>query len=371
MSHRIYNFIALPTIITTGAELEQLVSQLANAPVIGLDTEFKREVTYHAELCLIQTTIRNSTPRCIDPIELTDLRALAPILRTAQPVKVMHAARQDLEVLFPLFGMITPIFDTQVAAALAGFHAQSGYAELVAHYLEHYLDKSQTRTDWRLRPLSEAQIRYALNDVRYLILLKERLEESLDKLGRLSWLQEDLATISAPATFKIEPEQAWRRIKGFPQLDDGRRRLLELLAAWRERVAVANDRPRSWILSDVAVRAIVLRVPRSMPVLATTPDLTEKNLERVGEEILELISQADISEPPPPVNLHARPDKAFMTLLRKLTLINQRVAAEVGLSPEVLITRRDLERLIRGKQDIQALRGWRRAIIGTELLAVL
>ena len=161
-------------IITTASGLQDLLGDLVGETAIGLDTEFMRERTYRAELCLLQLTTRNG-PICIDPLALPDLSPLAAALGAAGPPVVLHAGRQDLEVLAPTLGPMTPLFDTQIAAALCGHPAQVGYAELVRRLLGHELPKGQTRTDWSRRPLSIEQIEYALDDVRHLLPLREQL----------------------------------------------------------------------------------------------------------------------------------------------------------------------------------------------------
>jgi ribonuclease D len=159
----------------------------------------------------------------------------------------MHASRQDVEVLYPLAGIVRPVFDTQIAAALTGLPAQIGYGELVRRALGTELAKSHTRTDWSRRPLSAEQVEYALDDVRYLLPLKNYLEEHLDKLGRLEWLAEELAALGDVRSFTVDPESAWQRLKGLRGLDPGRTRLTRSLAAWRERRAIDRNRPRGWI----------------------------------------------------------------------------------------------------------------------------
>ncbi len=357
-------------IVTTPPVLAELVAELAAADAVALDTEFLRERTYRAELCLVQTATA-SRADCIDPLALPELTALAAPLTAGGPVKVMHASRQDLEVLFPVVGLTRPVFDTQVAAALTGLPAQVGYGELVRRLLGTELAKSQTRADWSRRPLSPEQVEYALDDVRYLLPLKQALEEQLDKLGRLPWLAEELAALGDAQSFNIDPEQAWLRIKGLRGLDAGREQLAKGLAAWRERRAIERNRPRGWILDDVALREIVMRVPRSLDALSGVPELPAGTIKHSGEEILARVAAAGIPDPAPPVNLRMRPDPVLTALVKKLSAVNQSVAGELGLSPEVLTTRRDLERLAEGRQDVAALRGWRRSAIGSRLLAAL
>lgn len=357
-------------IVTTPAALAELTAHLATTEAIALDTEFLRERTYRAELCLVQVATAERAA-CVDPLALADLATLAPALTQARPLKVMHASRQDLEVLYPAVGQVRPIFDTQIAAALTGLPAQVGYGALVQRLLGKELAKSQTRTDWTVRPMSADQIEYALDDVRYLLPLKQQLEEQLDRLGRTAWLAEELAELDDPKAFTVDPQKAWLRVKGLGSLDEARLRLARELAAWRERRAIERNRPRGWILDDMALREITMRVPRSAAELEGIPELQPSVIKHCGDEILAIVESADISSPPPPLNPRARPDPAQMALVRKLAAVNQAIAGELNLSPEILATRRDLEQLAEGRRDVPLLSGWRRTVIGERLLAAL
>lgn len=360
----------LHTIVTTPTELTQLAAMLESHPCLGLDTEFLRERTYRAQLCLLQLSSPGDA-RCVDPLALADLTALAPALTAAGTVKVMHASRQDLEVLFPAVGLVRPVYDTQIAAALTGLPAQIGYADLVRRLLGRDLAKSHTRTDWSRRPLSSEQVEYALDDVRYLLPLRSQLEEQLDKLNRRAWLTEELAELGDVTAIVPEPERAWVRIKGLRALDPGRTRLAQALGAWRERRAIERNRPRGWILEDAVIREIVMRVPRTAEALATVPDLPPNLLKHCGAELLECVRSAEIPDPAPPIEARQRPDPAKAALLRTLAALNQSIAGELGLSPEVLATRRDLEQLVDGRRDVAILRGWRRSVVGERMLAAL
>jgi ribonuclease D len=359
---------ALQPIITTTKDLTELATLLGATDAIAVDTEFRRERTYRAELCLIQVATRDAA-MCVDPLLLTDLAALAQPLTTARPVKVMHACRQDLEVLHPVAGLVGPVFDTQIAAALSGAPAQVGYADLVRRLLGRDLSKAHTRTDWSSRPLSAEQIEYALDDVRYLLPLKDHLEAQIDKLGRSAWLAQELAALATAGNFTIEPERAWLRVKGLHGIDDARARLLQNLAAWRERRAVERNRPRGWILEEGVLREIVLRVPRTLQELAGIAELPASVLKHCGADILECVQAARIPDPPPPLDPRARPDPAKTALLRRLADLNQSIAAELSMSPEVLTTRRELEQLADGRRDVPVLQGWRRNVVGERLLA--
>jgi ribonuclease D len=360
----------LQTPVTTAAALAEACARLGAEARIGLDTEFLRERTYQARLCLVQLA-GPAEAQCIDPLALPALAPLATLLAASGTLKVMHASRQDLEVLFPIAGLVRPVFDTQIAAGLAGFAAQVGYAELVRRLLNRELAKSHTRTDWSRRPLSDAQLEYALDDVRYLLPLATALEEQLARLGRLAWLAEELEGLADARAFTVDPEEAWRRLRGLKGLDPGRERLAQGLAAWRERAALEHDRPRGWILDDVALREIVMRVPRTATELARIAELTPGVVKHSGAQLLACVAAAQVPDPPPPVPARAPADPARNALVRKLAATSQAVAAELGLSPEVLATRRELELLADGRRDGAVLRGWRRGVLGERLLAAL
>ena len=329
-----------------------------------------RERTYRAELCLVQVA-SSARAWCIDPIALRGLGACAAVLGNADSVKVLHAARQDLEVLATVAAPLQRVFDTQVAAALAGYPAQVGYAELVQRLLGVELAKGQTRTDWSRRPLSEAQVEYALDDVRYLLPVCEQLQREIDKLGRSAWLAEELQAITDPAQLIIDPERAWLRVKSLQGLDPDRQRLARLLAAWRERRAIERNRPRGWIIDDNTLRDIIVRVPRTMEQLAALETMPEATARHSGEELLRLIRAANLADPPPPLLRREKPDPEFVALLRRLSDCAQSVAREISVAPEVLATRRDIEALARGEQSCTLLTGWRKHVVGDKLQALL
>jgi ribonuclease D len=350
--------------------LTAFVTSAANAPALALDTEFMREKTYRAELCLLQIA-DGTNAVCIDPLALTDLSCLAPLLGGSGVVKIMHAARQDLEVLLPAVGMVVPVFDTQIAAALAGHPSQVGYAELVRRLLGVELAKAHTRADWSRRPLSAEEQEYALDDVRHLAALRASLLDTLASQGRISWLEEELAALANPDALRVAPEEAWRKVKGLPSLDPARQQLAQSLAAWRERRADERNRPRGWILDDVSLREITLRLPRSPEDLASLPEMQESVVRKCGDELLALVREAGISDPPPPLPRRERPDPAQLALVKRLADIAADVAKGLAINSEVLVTRRELEKLAAGKRDISLLRGWRKEIVGDRLLAAL
>ena len=360
---------SLSTPIVDTAALAAAAAAMAPHAALGLDTEFMRERTYYAQLCLLQLGTTELAV-CVDTLALDSLEPLRPLLTATQPCKIVHAARQDLEVLEPVIGRLQNIFDTQVAAALAGFPAQVGYGDLVRELLGIELHKSQTRTDWSRRPLSAAQLDYALDDVRHLPPLRDTLGERLDKLGRSGWFAEEMAQIGSES-YVVDPEQAWQRIKAFADLDPDRQRLAQRLGAWRERRAMSSDRPRGWILPDPALRDIVFQVPRSMAELERIRELPDGIRANSGAQLLEQVSAAALPASLAPLPQRRRPDPQQLDLLARLADCARRIAGGLGLAPEVLATRRELERLAGGRRDGPLLTGWRRDAVGVELLKAL
>jgi ribonuclease D len=356
-------------LIDSADALTAFVGRATDASSIALDTEFMREKTYRAELCLLQVAV-GAEAVCIDPLAL-DLSPIAPLLSSSGVVKIMHAARQDLEVLLPAVGLVQSVFDTQIAAALAGHPSQVGYAELARRLLGVELPKAHTRTDWARRPLSPDQQEYALDDVRHLSALRDRLLETLAAKGRVAWLEEELATLANADALKVAPEDAWRKVKGLPALDAERQALVQTLAAWRERRAIDRNRPRGWILDDALLREIALRLPRTPEALAALPEMQESVVRKCGEELLTMVREAGIADPPPPLPRRERPDPAVLALVKRLGDIATEVAKQLEISPEVLATRRELEKLAAGRRDVSLLRGWREQVLGGKLLAAL
>jgi len=356
--------------IDTAEALTAFAAGVTHAPALALDTEFMREKTYRAELCLVQLA-GDRDAVCIDPLALPDLAPLAPVLTAPGTVKVMHAARQDLEVMLPAVGLVQPVFDTQIAAALAGFPAQIGYAELARRLLGVELDKAHTRTDWTRRPLSAEQQEYALDDVRHLLPMRASLLATLGAKGRLAWLEEDLLALANADALRVAPEEAWKKVKGLPGLDESRQRLAQAVAAWRERRAIERNRPRGWILDDLSLREIVLRLPRSLDALGALPEMPESVVRKCGEELLALVRDAGIGEPAPPLPRRERPDPSQLATVKRLAEIASAVAGELEIGAEVLATRRELEKLAAGRQDVNLLRGWRADVIGKKLLSAL
>jgi ribonuclease D len=362
--------------ITDAGTLVSRLTPLGGHAAIGIDTEFLRERTYYAQLCLLQISSTDDA-FCVDTLadagtDAGAVQALRAILGDPDCCKVLHAARQDLEVLWPQYGVVRNVFDTQLAAGLAGFAPQIGYADLVQQQLQIHLHKDQTRTDWSRRPLSREQLDYALEDVRYLIPIRDLLVQRLQKIGRLPWFEEEtLAAARQNESLQADPQRAWQRVKGFGDLDPARQALAQQLAAWREQRAMRANRPRGWLLPDNALRDIVLTVPRNEADLTAITELPEGIRRNSGPELLQLVAAAQVPQPPPPLPRRARPDPEYLALVSRLIDRVRQIAQQHQLAPELLATRREVERLAGGAREGGALDGWRRVVIGEHLLPLL
>jgi ribonuclease D len=364
-------------IVTTSAELLHALEQQRDADFVALDTEFMRESTYFPKLCLVQmaTPARDGTTQCalIDPLAVPDLQPLWNFLNDRGRIKVLHAARQDLEVLsVAMRGALNgPIFDTQVAAALLGHPAQIGYGALVAARLEHQLEKGHTRTDWSRRPLSPEQLQYAEDDVRYLAPLYQNLRAALEEAGRIQWLYEETHELESPALHRTEPEAAWKRLKGLDRLRPEQRATAKLLAQWREETAIKHDKPRGWILADDALREIAERMPSKVADLESIRTLPAGVVRRRGEELLALITRGrELAQSEPASFIPPRPEPQQVAMVTKLMNLARTTAEELKISPEILATRRDVEQLVFSRRTDRLSNGWRKEVIGDRLIAM-
>jgi ribonuclease D len=361
------------TLITTQAALDAAVFRMQAADRLALDTEFMRERTYFPLLCLLQIATETDC-FLVDPLAGMDLGSLHALLAEHGRLKILHAARQDLEVLLLTGGTVpAPVFDTQVAAALLGFAPQVGYAELVARQIGHSIDKGQTRTDWARRPLSPEQLAYAADDVHHLLTLHTDLAAALRAKGRNTWADEETAGYSNAALYRTEPADAWRRLKGLGRMKPVEQAAVRALSEWRERRAIESDKPRGWILTDEAMLAMATLAPDSMEGLERIRALPPAVARKRGEELLQLLAAARgaASGPSPEDVLSRRPSPEETSRAAKFMQVVRDEATALGVGPEILATRRDIEALAQGVRDNALTRGWRREVIGEKLLAML
>jgi len=358
------------SVIEDAEMLQRLATRLRDADCIGVDTEFKRERTYYPILCFLQVSTRDGVA-CIDPLAVTELEPVFEVLYDPAKVKILHSARQDLELFYRLRGALPqPLFDTQVAAAFCGYGDQIGYGPLVEKLLGVSLAKAHTRTDWCRRPLSDAQIRYAEDDVRYLPALRERL---LDALGeRKDWLVEDSGALLDPALYEVEPEQAWQRVGAGRELPAAAQVMLQVLAAWRERTAQQADLPRGWVVDDRGLCALAKNPPADLDQVRTVvPIIRKEILRHHGDALMDAIEHGRGQPPRALWGRAGRMDPPQRDAVRRVMQRLQERAEQQRISASLVATRRDLEQLVLGARDLPLLRGWRRQFIGDELLVMV
>ncbi len=360
--------------INTPDQLAKLCEQIKKEPWLALDTEFLREKTYYPKFCLLQI----ATPEwvaCIDPIALPKLDDLFEAIYNPAIVKVFHSCRQDLEIFYQLTGKLpAPVFDTQVAAPLLGFQDNPGYAMLVSSLLSINLNKAHTRADWSKRPLTDAQIEYASDDVIYLCQIYQIMVQKLTELGRIDWLKHDFAELTNPALYTVSPEKAWFKIKGKNKLTGKQLSIIQTLAQWREKTAQTEDRPKSWLLRDEMLFELAKLQPGTIEELANVRGINERAVNRYGKELCHLINSAK-NRPPLPLNEKDRPAKKTQqqeAILDILTALVRIRAEENSLNPSILASRKDLEVLLFNADDeCPLLHGWRFTMAGKELVGLL
>jgi ribonuclease D len=361
-------------LITTTDELAAFCKSLAGAEFIAVDTEFMRERTYWPKLCLAQVAGPDEAAAIDSLAEGIDLSPLDELMADPKVLKVFHAARQDLEIFYLRMNKVPgPLFDTQVAAMVCGHGEAASYESLATKLAKARIDKSSRFTDWSRRPLSERQITYAISDVTHLRVVFEHLRRQLEKTGRLSWIAEEMAVLNDPATYRADPELAWRRLKprgASPRLLG----VLKEVAAWRERTAQRIDIPRQRLLRDEQLLEIASHAPKTVEELALTRGLGRGFAEGwQGREILEAIEKARKmpeaqlpSRERPPEQLRA--PGAVVDLLRTLLRLK---AEQADVAARLVASADEIDRLAAGKRDLHVLHGWRNEIFGRDAVALL
>ncbi len=357
--------------ISDQAALIDFCQEIQTAPWLAVDTEFIRERTFYPQLCLIQIGLPHQTA-CIDPLALPSLQPLLDVLLNPTILKILHAAHQDLEILFYLCNaVLSPVFDTQLAALVLGSGSQIGYAALVQEQFGVVLPKSHTRADWRQRPLAPAWLAYAADDVRYLGQIYQKQHQLLEQRGWLAALNEDFQALTDPERYRLQPEQAWQRLRGQNRLRRVHWSVLRALAAWRERQAMMCDRPRRWIIEDAVMLELAQRLPKTEAQLQQMRSLSTATRERHGLALLAQIITAcgEPSEQWPAWPRRPRLTPAQAVQVERLLEHATAQASHYQIPLPELAERRDIERLIVG-EDCRLLHGWRAKVIGLELAAL-
>ncbi len=361
--------------ITTTHELAALCARLGTEEFVTVDTEFMRERTYYPELCLVQLAGTHDVAVVDAQAKGIDLSPLGALLAKPDVVKVFHACRQDVEIFLLLFGAVPlNLFDTQVAAMVAGFGDQVGYDALVQALTGGQIDKAHRFSDWSARPLTKAQIDYAAADVTHLRTVYERLMARLRVDGRMGWVGQEMAALADPDTYRVNPERAWERLK----LRTGNKRqlaIIQAIAAWREREAQRINIPRQRLVKDEQIPEIAALAPENADALAKARGITSGFAQgKSGQSLLAVIAaaktlpEADLPRTEKPRDT-PRASPALVALLK--VLLNA-VAEQNNVAPRLVASSEDIEALALGEsQDNAALEGWRGEMFGRDALRLI
>ena len=352
--------------IDTDDALRQACRQWSASPVLALDTEFIRERTFYAKPALLQINDGQHIG-LIDPLRIKDWKPLAEQISDPGVIKVAHACREDLEVLDQMMGTLPdPLFDTQLASGLQGMTRDLGYGEMVSRMLDISLDKSQSRTDWLKRPLSELQLQYAAKDVEYLPEIYRMQREALEGLGRLDWLREDCEGELARARGREAPDRYYQRVFAQLPMHESSLALLKKLSRWREDRVREIDIPRPWLLTDKQLRSVVKQRPNSRQALLALLGSSRKS--GAVRALLNIVAAAG-APPEQGSTMRGAPRERVDAMLKRVT----KIAKESGLEPTVLATRGECTELLVGHLNDrdaiwpERLRGWRRGLLGDDL----
>jgi ribonuclease D len=360
------------SLITTSDHLRDICVRLARHDFVTVDTEFLRETTFWPKVCVIQIASDDEAVAIDALADGMDLTPFFELMANPAVTKVFHAARQDLEIVWNHAKLIpAPLFDTQVAAMVCGFGDQVSYQELVSSVCRVSLDKSSRFTDWSRRPLSEAQVDYALADVTHLRDVYRFLKSKLESSGRYPWLEDEMATLMSPATYDMNPLNAWERFRNRARKPRDLAVLMEV-AAWREHEAQTRDVPRSRVLKDDVLIEIALAAPRTAEALGNLrafPRGMERS--RAGVEILAAIERGVARDPKtlPKIERDRRGPGGGAATVELLKVLLRQVSEKHGVAAKMIATVDDLEAIVSSDQaDVSALKGWRRDIFGARAL---
>ena len=360
-------------LITTTSELTEVCTRLKRHPFVTVDTEFLRETTYYPILCVAQMASPDEAVVVDAMASGIDLAPFFELMADEKVLKVFHAARQDIEIVWHRAKMVPhPIFDTQVAAMVLGYGDSISYDQLVQRITGDLLDKSHRFTDWTRRPLSEAQVTYAVSDVTHLRDVYHALSADLDRRGRAHWLADEMAVLTSPETYRAEPERAWMRLRTRVRKPKELAVLIEV-AAWREREAQERDVPRGRVLKDDAIGDIAVQAPTTPERLASLRSLP-KGFERskLGEGIIDAVKRGLARDPktlPRMERAKSAPNGAATVELMKVLL--RMTAERHGVAAKIIATVDDLESIAADDAaEVPALSGWRRELFGEKALAL-
>ncbi len=364
---------AIPIISTTD-DLARICRELSKSEFVAVDTEFMRQSTYWPQLCLIQIASPEAEA-VIDPMgDGIDLAPFFTLMANPAVIKVFHAARQDVEIIYNLAGIIPlPIFDTQIAAMVCGFGEAASYGALVKRLMRKNLDKSSRFTDWARRPLTDKQLHYALGDVTHLRGIYLKLKNRLETTGRASWLDEEMADLVNPDNYKTEPEDAWRRLKMRARSAQELAIMIEV-AAWRERAAQSQNVPRSRVIKDDTIYDVLTQAPKSVEELAKLRTIHDGFARSArARELVEAVNKA-LARPPeqlPPLEIAEPLPPSAVAVADLFRVLLKAVAARHDVAAKLIATTDELDKIaLDDEADVAALHGWRRELFGEDALAI-
>jgi len=360
-------------VVTTSDDLAAVCARMAKHPFVTVDTEFLRETTYYPLLCVAQMASADEAV-VIDALASgIDLSPFFALMADEKITKVFHAARQDIEIVWNMAGTIPyPVFDTQVAAMVLGYGDSISYDQLVQRITGDMLDKSHRFTDWSRRPLTDAQIAYAMSDVTHLREVYLKLAADLEKRKRTNWVEAEMNVLTSPDTYRMEPDRAWERLKNRVRKPRDLAVLIEV-AAWREREAQTRDVPRSRVLKDEVVGDITLQAPTTLDRLGQVRSLP-RGLERSrwGDAIVEAVKRGLERDPKTLPQLERfRPAPNGAATVELLKVLLRMTSERHGVAAKVIATVDELDRIAADDEaDVPALKGWRRELFGEKALAL-
>ena len=359
--------------ITTTPELAAACARLARHPMVTVDTEFLRETTYYPLLCVAQVASADEA-WVIDALAPgIDLTPFYTLMADEKVMKVFHAARQDIEIVWHAAKLIPhPIFDTQVAAMVLGYGDSISYDQLVQRITGDTLDKSHRFTDWTHRPLSDAQLRYAISDVTHLRDVYQALVADLERRGRVDWVLDEMRVLTSPDTYRMDPDSAWQRLKTRVRKPKELAVLIDV-AAWREREAQSRDVPRSRVLKDEVITDIAVQAPTTIEKLKSLRSLP-KGFERSrwGEAIVAAVNHGLARDPKTlPHQARSQPAPNGAATIELLKVLLRMISERHHVAAKVIATVDDLERIAASDDaEVPALMGWRRELFGEKALAL-
>jgi ribonuclease D len=365
--------LPVPPLTVTTEALAAACERLATHPFVTVDTEFLRETTYYPKLCLIQMASAEEIV-LVDPLAPgIDLAPFLALMADTRVIKVFHAARQDLEIVWNIGKLIpAPLFDTQVAAMVCGYGEQVSYESLASGLAGAKIDKSSRFTDWSRRPLTEAQLVYAAADVTHLRVVYDKLRTRIDKHGRMAWIDDEMAILNNPATYEMAPEDAWQRVKARIRKPVERAILMEL-AAWREREAQTRNVPRGRIIKDDGLAEIAVAQPKStedLSRLRAVPNGFERS--KSGADILEAVARGKARDPATIPAFETERSGGNGALVQLLKVLLQSVCERAQVAPKLLASGDDIDRLANDPEGAHAItQGWRGEIFGEAALKLI